>query len=237
MSYNLRSESKKDIAVTMVFKEILYCVGSEQDDASVSSTLTVDRLNDKQISVVPETKKRVTFDMEKNATNTYDSTLNDEKNSQWYGLHEYKEFKHLAKQAANQIITIESRNRAPFSYQRVMKKTFDTCLHETCDRDEILPESEFLHLLRWVEVATSRCGLEKWSLQHLSRDRSIRRRELIQTVLNIQQNSISVSNTDDIDEFIRTTCENISRPSRLFARVMAKALEAAEQKDGLQREQ
>lgn len=207
---------------------------NEQDDASVSSTLTVERYDSKQqlhssVSHAGghrQPKKSVTFDMMKNVEYELNSVPSNDFNSSWYSPRDYKEFKAQAKDAANQIVHIEAKNRAPFSYQRVMENTFNSCLQAKNDSDEILAASDFVHLLRWIEVASSRCGLEKWSLGSISRDRSTRRKEITATVLSIQKNDCG----SESDEFIRLSCENISRPSRLYAHIMAQALADAEMK-------
>jgi hypothetical protein len=218
----------------MVLKLITHQLNHEVDDDSISSTLTVERITTKQQlhhssenhDVAMKQKKCVTFNLTRNAE--YEIELFDEMSSVWYCQKDYRSFKSQVKDAANQIIQIEAKNKAPFSYQRVMEKTFNSCLHAKSDHDEILPESEFVHLLRWIEVASSRCGLEKWSLGSVSRDRSTRRREMNATVLSIQR---SCGGSNESDEFIRRSCENMSRPSRLYATVMARALADAEERD------
>lgn len=249
------------------------------DDGSVSSTLTVERLNgtkkclsdvDEEVSVSARKKKKtVTFDLDRNVQYDVPYITHEELHQRWYEARAYREFKLHAKDSAGQIVQIELRNRAPYSYQRVLESTFAACVNNTIDDEssEILPASDMVHVVRWVEVASSRCGLEKWALQNVSKDRSLRRRLLTNTVLSIQDQELSRMDANDsssslsslssmlvdsdneemmaaakapaanyrrnnrrtsMDETIRIACEKISRPSRLFATIMAQAMEQAE---------
>jgi hypothetical protein len=101
----------------------------------------------------------------------------------------------------------------------------------------IISAEDFVHLQRWLEVGSSRIGLEKWSIRTISNSRTQRREEMIETVLSLQQNRqqqfLSHPSTqqkqqmEDCSEFIRATCERLSRPSSLFCVVMAQGLAAA----------
>jgi hypothetical protein len=212
------------------------------DDASISSTLTVERVNQtkelqseyfcQQPSSFKQ-KKTVHFDTSRNVVYEVNQVkVNSEECVQrWYNAVEYRDFKTIAQDASNQIMQIEARNRAPFSYQRVLEHAFTACLIANTDVNEVLPSSEFIHLQRWLEVATSRVGLEKWSIRKLSRDKSTRRRELAKTVMNLQSCMRSDTGVLQFDndkvEFMRQSCENLSRPSRLFAMTLASALASA----------
>jgi hypothetical protein len=210
------------------------------DDASVSSTLTVDRVNQKkelQCEYIEQhsskQKKQVHFDSTKNVTYEVDKVKanSEECVERWYNANDYRDFKTIAQDASNQIVQIEARNRAQFSYQRVLEHAFTACLMTNNDVHEVLPPSEFIHLQRWLEVATSRVGLEKWSIRRLSRDKSTRRREISKCVMNIQSSMRSEDGVlcfdDDKVEFMRQSCVNLSRPSRLFAMTLASALASA----------
>jgi hypothetical protein len=228
----------------MVLKLPMHSNPTDCDDASISSTLTVDRVNQtkelqRQSTSYHSSKQRknVQFDTTKNVT--YDVVQvnfnSDECAQRWYNAQDYRDFKTIAQDASNQIIKIEARNRAPFSYQRVVEHAFTACLLANEDVDDVLPPSEFIHLQRWLEVATSRVGLEKWSIRKLSRDKSTRRREISKTVLNLQSGMRSDGGVlhfdDDKVEFMRLSCENMSRPSRLFAKTVAVALASAIQSE------
>lgn len=233
----------------MVFLTITQKQQVDQDDSSISSTLTVDRFDAKTEQNAGEYKlnkagqfkgkKYVSFN-KVDSYNTNTEILSfDECKAVWYNAQDYREFKALAQDSSQQILRIESRNRAPFSYQRVMETSFNACIQATNDIDEVLPSSELIHLHRWIEVASSRCGLEKWSVRKVSKDRSTRRHELTNTVKSIQGNTIRYENglaytNDNKSELIRNSCENISRPSRLYAQILAQGLAAAVIKENQQ---
>jgi hypothetical protein len=173
----------------------------------------------------------------------------------WYGPTDYKNFKTSAANLAKEIIHSESGNKAPHSYHRVLLRTYKKCCQchaeQNNDDDEnsetrnnvgvggVLTEQEFKHLKRWMDVSTSRLGVEKLSLRHLARDRVHKRNEMMQLVFEIQEMAMAVekvnSDIDDQDidindlkaEFIRNTCLAISRGSRLFALHMGMALAAS----------
>lgn len=215
----------------------------EQDDESISSTLTVERLNcAKQYQDAQEFTsqqqgrkqgKHVSFNMSANVEYPNKAMTADECKDLWYRVKDYKVFRAVALDSAQQIIRIEARNRAPYSYQRVMEMTYGACCQAYDDNDQVVPPSELVHLQRWLEVATSRCGLEKWAIRRIGRDKSHRRDEIADTVLQLQKVCNNEKNCHS-DEFIRSSSAAISRPSRLFARIMAQALAAAIQKEDQQ---
>jgi hypothetical protein len=229
----------------MVLKLTTIRIDGDCDDSSVSSTFTVDRENkclhcsevDGSPCVAnPNTKtKQVRFDLSNNDERLVEKLNIEDCQARWYSPKNYRDFKTLAYDAATQIVNIEARNRAPYSYQRVLEKTFEACLKANTDVEEVLPASELIHLQRWLEVASSRCGLEKWAIRKISRDKSCRRKELGSAVLSIQANMKTTKCTvlSDVDEFICVTSENISRPSRLYARTVAQALAAAIEADAV----
>ena len=114
--------------------------------------------------------------------------------------------------------------------------------------EEYSAEENYRQLKRWLEIATSRLGLEKLTCTKLGRDKSTRRLSIVDTVLDLQHqhryqqalqkqeqeqqqeerqqassdNNYSTENTN-FDALVRQHCERISRPSRLFARIMADA--------------
>jgi hypothetical protein len=187
------------------------------DNCSVSSTITVSN----------NIKRRVQFDLSHNIS--YESNITPEESRKtWYRTKDYRIFRACAVDAAQQIMSFEARNRAPFSYKRVLEQTYVACSSASDETKQVLSRDECTHLERWMEVASSRVGLEKWSIRSISADKAERRAALTQAVLNLQASSeMSEQESFDVAEFLRCTCESISRPSRLFARTMAQAQAAA----------
>jgi hypothetical protein len=199
----------------------------ELDDSSTSSTITVDRkgLNpaEQPCNSTYHRKQGVTFALNENLSYTTDYISPTEYKERWYSGSDYRKFKTMTKEAASQIAKLESKNKAPFSYTRVMEIAFIMCENSIDHNTSSTPisESHFIHVVRWVEVASSRCGLEKLSIQHIGRDRKIRRKQLVDVVLSLQQRNGN-------EDYIRLSCERLSFPSRKYACVMGHALERAE---------
>jgi hypothetical protein len=119
----------------------------------------------------------------------------------------------------------------------------------------ILSAEDFVHLQRWLEVGSSRIGLEKWSIRTISTSRSARRDTIVETIMSLQEENqfegsikdVSKCNrhmrhpskqpellqNSDYAEFIRGTSERLSRPSCLFSCVMAQGLAAAVAKENM----
>ena len=118
----------------------------------------------------------------------------------------------------------------------------------------ILSPEDFVHLQRWLEVGSSRIGLEKWSIRTITSSRSARRDAMLETIMSIQhevkyerskkpscKNKLQCSAepqherslNDDRAEFIRGTSERLSRPSCIFSLVMAQGLAAAVAKENI----
>lgn len=51
----------------------------------------------------------------------------------------------------------------------------------------VISDEDFVHLQRWLEVGSSRIGLEKWSIRTISTARATRREMMVDVVLSIQQ--------------------------------------------------
>lgn len=113
--------------------------------------------------------------------------------------------------------------------------------------------SEFGHLVRWLDIGSFSYGLEKQILVQIARDKNERRRLLFSTMKQIQveckkqqkqrsnqkrnknghanANDGATSNKLQMEESIRTSCEEITRPCRLFARIMGLAVSVSEEEE------
>jgi hypothetical protein len=196
----------------------------EVDDSSVTSTVTVGR-SEKSLPLHP-TSKSVSFNLE--ANRHHDPNLDKEDCSDlWYRAAEYKHFKFSTMCAARALSQSEAKNPAAFSFQRVMERTYDICLglQEKESFGSVSTAQERRRLIRWAQVAPNRLGLEKWALRRIVKDKHQRRFDMIDFLLDFQDMKVNSCTTADHDsaEFIRTTCERISRPSRMFAVAIAQA--------------
>jgi len=118
----------------------------------------------------------------------------------------------------------EERNRAPYSYQRVILRTYDVCKSAVVapgasdDAAPVLSFEDRKHLRRWAEYAPTRLGLEKWAVKALGRERAMRRSEMYNVVLGLQHEMPCCD-----AEVIRAAAERVSRPGLLLARSIAEA--------------
>jgi hypothetical protein len=205
----------------------------EQDDASTSSTLTVERLNSKQqqqqAPAPTRPSRSVRFCLSKNESFSNEIICKEDLKEMWYAPADYKHFRVATMYVAKEITKAEARNKAPFSYERVMTHTYLQCCRATSDDAIVLTALDFKHLVRWAEVATTRLGLEKWSIRSVGHDRSFRRALMVDLVLESQNNY-----QDDfvaMDDYVGDSLARISRPMRLFSRTLAEAQAVAGQND------
>jgi hypothetical protein len=201
------------------------------DDASVSSTISVDRETKKELST-SSSSKRVTFNMSLNEKHDNKVICKEECLNLWYNSSDYKYFNHSTHSEAKAIMQAESRNRGPYSYRRVLEHTYQLCCIATseCDEYQSLSTTEDRRYLNhWAEVAPSRVGMEKLVVCSLAKSKSIRRFEVVEIVLDIQD--AHGKQQADTQDLIRKGCERISRPSRLFAVALAQAQARAQLKE------
>jgi hypothetical protein len=202
----------------------------EQDDASASSTMTVevrsstkqeDSSNDNDAANTNKTTRRsVRFCLSKNESFSNTFMCKEDLLELWYTISEFKHFRSFTMYAAKEITKVEARNKSPLSYERVMTHTYLACCKATSEQGNVLTADEFKHLVRWAEIATSRLGLEKWSIQSLGQDRSYRRSLMMDMVLEAQNTHRDNFN---MEYFVADCCTTISRPMRLFSRTLAEA--------------
>jgi hypothetical protein len=209
----------------------------EQDDASVSSTMTVERRSSMKqeestnddAATSSGSRRSVHFCMAKNESFSNNAMCKEDLKELWYRNSEFKHFRAYTMYVAKEITKAEAFSKAPLSYERVMTHTYRACCKAMSDQDKVLTTDEFKHLVRWAEVATSRLGLEKWSIRSVGHDRSFRRSLMTDMVLEAQSNY-----QDDfvsMDDYVAESCANISRPMRLFARTLAEAQAVAARND------
>lgn len=199
------------------------------DDASVSSTITVDRSGRKTFETTysSSSSKFVSFDCTANVYHENVILCSEDCSDLWYTSADYKMFKRNTMGMAKTIIQFEAQNKAPFSYQRVLERAFTVSKSAVSESEHfhfVSTPSDRSHLQRWITAAPNRVGMEKWTARAMSKDRQVRRFEMAELLLDLQKSPPQVG---DLDEIIRRNLESISRPSRLFAQAMAQASAAA----------
>lgn len=149
------------------------------------------------------------------------------------------------------------QSACPFSlsYQDILYRTYEACciyplthpvdeahIDEStafCGATEICTDPIVLEdktdeeqLRQWLAIATARLGLERSAVRDIARDRYYRYKDLVRNVLEIQtqwdhHDDEVVTMRDPRAEYLRQACQSITRPSRLFARQLARAQAAA----------
>jgi hypothetical protein len=147
----------------------------------------------------------------------------------WYKSSDFKHFRSITSYVAKEITKAEARSRAPLSFERVMTHTYLACIKATSEEGNVLPADEFEHLVRWAESASSRFGMEKWSIRPIAHDRSYRRSLITEMVLEAQNHCQGDFVSMDLD--VADSCAAISRPMRLFSRTLAEAQAVAIRND------
>ena len=194
------------------------------DDDSLSSTVTVDKDQVKSaFQVTVQRSCRVVINEAANVEHPSDVGSKDELKERWYSSEEMRLFRSTTMFMAREISKSELRNRAPFSYERVMRRTYDVCCETIFEvASPPLSSDERKHLNRWSEVATSRLGLERYCVRSIQLDKMRRRRLLTEIVLGLDGD---VDETDP--DALSKACSRISRASRLFAQAVGESQAAA----------
>jgi hypothetical protein len=227
-----QANTKKTMKVLHLFSSAPLCV-----DDSVSSALSVDERDNKDI---PFGSKKVTFDLSRNEFHNANTVLSsrEECHDLWYNDSDYKHFKHQIASIAKAIQRVSSSARTPYSsYERVVEHTYELCCmpvssgeqdedKEECQDTNKPTKEDLCRLNHWAALATSRVGIVKWAVPTIGKKESMRRLDVVDMVLSIQEDTANVIQQfqeADKQEFIRKCCQHISRPSRLFSAVMAQA--------------
>lgn len=194
--------------------------------ASQTSTLTVDRTPEKQAAGTSASSssfgRRVDFDETSNIHYTNVQMDREEIKQLWSTGSEMRQFKAQTAFLAKEINRAEKANIAPFSYQRVVLGAYDACCRMQMETDlSPLTESERKHFDKWMEVSVSRIGLERVCIREMAKDKYARRAHVVDAVLEVQDSLLPGARGGD--EIMREAAIAISRPSRLFARELAKA--------------
>jgi hypothetical protein len=214
---------------------------SSEDESSVTSTISVHRVplhkhataTTITTTTTTTTKKTVCFNEACNAS--YNNTLvcKEDTVNLWYSTEELATFKVENNDLAKEITRSERDSiQAVYSYQRVIRRVYDACLKQPFDQDDdesstlllssLLSPNDSTHLQKWLNCSLGRIGLERKSVRCIAKDVHLRRKDIYRMVLEIQEMD-TTSSLEDKAEFLRKSCQALSRPSRLFAHELAVA--------------
>lgn len=194
------------------------------DEGSVSSTFTADRLNkpSTEFECAPQQEESaVKFNLSNNIEYSTSFISEEEKAAVWYTHDEYKKFKSSFIELAREFHKYDKANPDPESFKIMLNQAFTACSQATEARVEGLLDSHNQKVLqRWFSKG-SRRGVERASVPSIFADKSSRRKRITNAVLDAQDQSQDMS-IEDQWEHLREASESISLTSRLFAWVLAK---------------
>jgi hypothetical protein len=194
-------------------------------------------------------KKGVSFQESRNQAYENQNVYKEDLKQLWYNHQDYAAFKESTAQCAMEVVAasvlssqssmLESSSSSSSSYPQTLQHVYEACVQ--CQSEEtasVLTVSEDVHLKNCLAKAPSRWGVERAAVRWIAADRHYRRSAMLELVLEMQQtmglfanndssggstSNITMFIDDGMDEVLRTSCEALSRPSRLFARHLAQA--------------
>lgn len=187
------------------------------DESSVCSTLTVERLNGttKRTSFVRKATS-VKFDFSKTVEYESPAIYEDEMYDMFYCRADYKEFKSSFIALAKQFQSYDRKIADPQSFKAILVKAFKACGDATEDpRSCRLEKIDERALRSWLSKG-SRRGVERISVLSIFADKSSRRKKISAAVLDAQENAKDMDYQAAAEQ-IRQASVQISLPSRQFA--------------------
>eukprot|EP00977_Amphora_coffeiformis_P028694 scaffold36583_cov176-Amphora_coffeaeformis.AAC.1 len=201
---------------------------SAYDDGS-SPEEPLDLVEEKSITTRPWSRplKKTRFEEGDNEYHDDDALSFEERAELWHTVLEIQVFKDRARAFVKDIIKIEKGQDQSLSYCGVFFRIYDQCCNleptATCSSaDNVLTADDSHKLATWMVIASDRWGLERLSIRKIHGDRSMRRKRNVRVVLEMQ----SVLESVDVEvkaNYIRKAGEHITRPSVLFAQLIAQA--------------
>lgn len=171
----------------------------------------------------------VCFNEHKNVTYSNTQICKEDCIDLWYTGSDYRDFKKHNRSLVRQISKHAQMNRNLSLYQRTLLRTYEACLECTSDSTlggSVLTTTEERQLRRVMQLSTPSLGLERSSIRAIHRDRSYRRQDIVQAVMEIQdemEQSETLICKDARAQYLRQACESISRPCCIFAQQLARA--------------
>lgn len=187
------------------------------DEASIGSTLTVDRAEKKNVQSPQGSGKSsrcVSFVMECNIVYDTEPIFEDDLDDRWFGKCDYKQMKENFIDVGRHFQNLNCSDSQ--SFKTVVCKAFNACLEATEDPRSCLLERTDEESLRRCLNQDNRIGMERASVLSIFCDKSSRRKKLRKAIFRAQADT---SEKDPVKhaERIREVSREITRPSRLFA--------------------
>ena len=177
-------------------------------------------------------RRVVTIDETCNASYANTQWCADDCKRHWYTRLDYQQIKTNVKLMAKRMTQRERDSRGDDdeneSYHNVLLRVYEACGAVPQETTEaILTADEQALLAQLVGKAQHRAGLEKIGIQALAHGKRHCRAVVLDTVLTVQATHRAAASRRTRTQLLRLSCQAVSRPSRVWARVMAQALEAS----------
>ena len=137
--------------------------------------------------------------------------------SRWYSKGEFKAMKSERSHLVQDIIKTDIASEKPVTYQTCLIKAFYDC----CQAKSLSP-SAFDRLSKLLEHCPSRVGLESMAVPVIAKRCQVHRSELRHSIKSIQRLR-ETTESPKLEGCIRMVSERYSQPSRLYARLIARA--------------
>ena len=208
--------------------EIRYnMIHPQEDCSSLAETLPVS--TPKMASTATSSSRRrnrVRFEL--GASQSYESANSSMEDCAdcWYKAQDYATFKADSIQQGKDIRRKEREYGPEFAtYEIVLERVLEVCsmaeaedelnIHQVMDADE----REIFH--QCIAADMTRVGLEKNIASGLNRDKSYRRKDLLRAVKEVERDAYTSASQKPLT--LALACQEVTRPSRLFAIMMAQA--------------
>lgn len=207
------------------------------DDDVSTATASTGMLSDSGSLHGPEgelnfspTSKQVQFDERRNTS--YDNKhlcFEECKELLWHSSLDLKDFKSNTYAIAKDFLRSHPKGeKDSFSYQGTLSSAFDACCQckdETEVSESVLPPNTENLLNQHMKDLPDLLGLERYLVRKITADKNMRRRMVMDAVLDIQLKSYQASDGFRVQcmEAIREASMEVSRPSRLLATQIAQS--------------
>eukprot|EP00545_Synedropsis_sp_CCMP1620_P005837 CAMPEP_0119006024 /NCGR_PEP_ID=MMETSP1176-20130426/2075_1 /TAXON_ID=265551 /ORGANISM="Synedropsis recta cf, Strain CCMP1620" /LENGTH=236 /DNA_ID=CAMNT_0006957911 /DNA_START=46 /DNA_END=756 /DNA_ORIENTATION=- len=146
-------------------------------------------------------------------------------NASWWSGEEFQRFRMSYQMMAQGIrCRHEAAASNPSSYTNVLCSTYQSCVDGRSPSEDNLKQ-----LAGWMEMGTSRLGLESLSVKTIKNERREASRRAIKSVLEAQTDKTGLGGIDA--EKIRRVYQKVTESARLFAIALADAAELATTQD------
>ena len=178
----------------------------------------------------PAPKRKVRFEEDSNSYHENTMLCMQDTQELWYTQDDLRIFKKEAGRFVKDLVLVEKAQDETMTFRKVFQQVYDACCDSTVEENSshlIVGDAQLHMLALWMSIAEDRWGLERPSVRQVHFDRSCRRKTIKVQVLQVQSMVQHLESRQVKAECLCKAAQAISRPSRLFARLLAQAQESA----------